>query len=98
MAERRVIVGSRIGLHARPAAAVAEAAGAQPVPVSIGKPGGAVVNAASVLMLMSLGAKAGDEVVISAEGAEGEAAVAAVAALVEADLDAADQPEQPSNA
>jgi phosphocarrier protein len=94
MAEQRVIVGSRIGLHARPAAAVAEAAARQPVPVSIGKPGGSMVNAASVLMLMSLGAKAGDEVVISAEGAEGEASVAAVAALVETDLDA----EQPSNA
>lgn len=91
MAERRVTVGSRIGLHARPAAAVAEAAGRQAVPVSIGKPGGSTVNAASVLMLMSLGAKAGDEVVISAGD---QAAVDAVAAVVEADLDA----DQPSNA
>jgi phosphocarrier protein HPr len=95
VAESRVIVGSRIGLHARPAAAVAEMAAKQPVPVSIGKPGGSMVNAASVLMLMSLGAKAGDEVVISADS---EAAVAAVGAVVAADLDSADQPEQPSNA
>ncbi|TDP91048.1 HPr family phosphocarrier protein [Labedaea rhizosphaerae] len=104
MAQQRVIVGSRSGLHARPAVLVAEAAARQPVPVSIGRPGGPVLNAASTLALMTLGAKAGDEVVLSAEGDEGEAAVAAVAALVEADLDdpgqpsRPDKPEQPSHA
>ena len=91
MAERRVIVGSKTGLHARPAVLVAEAAARQPVPVSIGKPGGPLVNAASTLALMTLAAKAGDEVVLSADD---DAALAEVAALVEADLDA----DQPSNA
>jgi phosphocarrier protein len=91
MPERQVSVGSRIGLHARPAATVAEAAGRQSVPVLIGRPGAKPVNAASVLALMSLGAKSGELVVISVNGADdatAEEAVAEIAALVERDLDA----------
>lgn len=88
MPEREVVIGSRIGLHARPAATVAEAAGRQSVPVLIGKPGAKPVNAASVLALMSLGAKSGESVVISADGDGADEAVAAIADLVERDLDA----------
>ena len=35
MAERRVVIGSSVGLHARPAALFVQAAGRQPVPVTI---------------------------------------------------------------
>jgi len=98
MPERQVSVGSRIGLHARPAATVAEAAGRQSVPVLIGRPGAKPVNAASVLALMSLGAKSGELVVISAAGDEAEDAVAEIAALVERDLDAEPAGELMDNA
>ncbi|MPZ72764.1 MAG: HPr family phosphocarrier protein [Nitriliruptorales bacterium] len=82
-----VVVGSRVGLHARPAALVAQAAAAQPVIVQIAKDG-APVQARSVLSLISLGAKCGDTVTLSAEGDGAPAAVAALAELIARDLDA----------
>ncbi|MBB4684669.1 HPr family phosphocarrier protein [Amycolatopsis jiangsuensis] len=88
MPEKRVTVGSKVGLHARPAALVAKAAAAQPVAVQIAKAGGDPVAAGSVLNLMTLAAAFGDEVVISAEGDGAETAVDAVAELVSTDLDA----------
>ena len=80
MASKSVIVGSSVGLHARPAAIIAEAAE--------GAGGGVTINgvdAASSLMLMTLGAKCGDTVEVAGDD---EAAVSTIAALVEQDLDA----------
>ena len=74
--ERSVVVAIREGLHARPAALFAQAAGRQPVPVRIAKPGGAPVDAASVLGLMTLGADVGDEVVLTTESDDDGAATA----------------------
>ena len=48
MAERRVTVASKVGLHARPAALLAKAAADQPVTVTISKDGGEAVEASSV--------------------------------------------------
>ena len=90
---RVVIVGSRVGLHARPAKLVAEEAGRQTVVVKIGKNGRAPVDARSLLSLLALGAKKGDEVTLSAEGDDAEVAVSAIAYLVEQDLD-----EEPADA
>jgi phosphocarrier protein len=88
MPERRVKVGSKVGLHARPAAMLAKAAAAAPVPVTIRKEGGQPVTASSVLNLMTLGAMHGDEVVLSAEGDGADVALEELAALVATDLDA----------
>lgn len=71
MAEREATIASRVGLHARPAAIFAEAAGDLPVEVTIaakGEPADEAMDAASILSLMSLGAKHGDVVVLRAEG------------------------------
>ena len=87
MPERRVTVGSKVGLHARPAAVLAKAAAAQPVAITIRKGDGRPVPAGSVLNLMTLGAMHGDEVVLAAEGDGAEAALDEIAALVLADLD-----------
>jgi phosphocarrier protein len=87
MPERRVKVGSKVGLHARPAALLAKAAAAQPVPVTIRKADGQPVPAGSVLNLMTLGAMHGDEVVLAAEGDGAEAALDEIAAIVATDLD-----------
>jgi phosphocarrier protein HPr len=84
---RVVVVGSRVGLHARPAKLVAQEAGRQPVIVRIAKDGKDPVDARSLLSLLALGAKQGDEVTLSAEGDDAEAAVEAIASLVEQDLD-----------
>lgn len=87
MAERRVTVGSKVGLHARPAALLAKAAAKAPVAVTIRKEGGEPVAANSVLNLMTLGAMHGDQVVIAAEGDGAEAALEEIATLIAADSD-----------
>ncbi|MDQ4037628.1 MAG: HPr family phosphocarrier protein [Actinomycetota bacterium] len=94
MPERRAVVASSVGLHARPAALFAKAAADQPVKVTIAVPGADAgdgrgpVEASSILGLMTLGAEHGDEVVLSAEGEGAEAALDALAELIGRDLDA----------
>ncbi|MFP5252802.1 MAG: HPr family phosphocarrier protein [Actinomycetes bacterium] len=80
-----VPVGSAVGLHARPAAIIAEKAAELSSSVTLGKPGGPAVDASSALMIMTLGAKKGDEVEVSGDD---EQAVQTIAGLVEQDLDA----------
>lgn len=80
MPSKSVVVGSAVGLHARPAAIIAEAAGDLGSDVTING-----VDAGSSLMIMTLGAKKGDSVEVAGDDA---AAVEAIAALVERDLDA----------
>ncbi|KRA37527.1 MULTISPECIES: HPr family phosphocarrier protein [unclassified Nocardioides] len=80
-----VTVGSAVGLHARPAGIIAEAAEELGSEVLIGLPGDEAVDASSALLIMTLGAGHGDHVEVSGEV---ESDVAAVAALVERDLDA----------
>lgn len=88
MAEREVTIGSRVGLHARPAALFVKAAREQSVPVMIAKPGGKPVNARSMLAVLALGAKGGETVFLSAEGDDAEAALDTLVALLVQDLDA----------
>ncbi len=85
MHTKTVIVGSAIGLHARPAAIIAEAAVKSGVPVSLSVEGGEPVDAGSALMIMTLGAGNGSQVTVASED---EAAVDTIAALVQQDLDA----------
>jgi phosphocarrier protein HPr len=83
----RATVGSRVGLHARPVAIIAQKAASLQASVRIGRDGRGPVDARSPLLLMTLGAEHGDEVVIEAEGAGASDALAEIVALVEADLD-----------
>lgn len=80
-----VNVGSAVGLHARPAALISEAAADLDSEVLIGVPGDEPVDASSALLIMTLGAGKGAPVEISGEV---ESDVAKIAALVEQDLDA----------
>lgn len=82
MVERRVTVGWAEGLHARPAALFVRAATAAGVPVTIAKPGGDPVNAASMLAVLSLGVESGEEVVLASEAEGADAAVDRLAKLV----------------
>ena len=90
MPERTVVVGSKVGLHARPAALFVKAASAQPVTVNIAKPGGDPVPANSILSVLTLDARGGQEVVLSADGEGADAALDALAALLASELDSAD--------
>ena len=80
-----VVVGSAVGLHARPAAIISEAAGELDSEVLIGKPGGTPVDASSALMIMTLGAGKGETVEVYGDD---QVDVDTIAALVEKDLDA----------
>jgi phosphocarrier protein len=88
MHERRTTIGSRVGLHARPAATFARAAAGTGVPVTISAGDKGPVPAASMLSVMTLGAEFGQEVVLTAEGPGAEAALETLAALLATDLDA----------
>lgn len=85
MPTKSVVVGSAVGLHARPAALISEAAGELDSEVLIGMPGSEPVDAGSSLMIMTLGAGNGDTVEVSGDV---EADVETIAALVAKDLDA----------
>ena len=87
MAERQVIVGSRVGLHARPAALFVKAATAQPVKITIRKGNGPPVDARSILRVLALGAKNGDTVILEADGDGAAEALEVVAAVVAEDHD-----------
>lgn len=89
MSERRVKVGSSVGLHARPAKLFCQAAAAQPVRVTIATGDAGPVDARSILSVLGLGVLSGQEVVLSApEGPEGDASLDALAELLASDLDA----------
>lgn len=88
MASKSVTVGSSVGLHARPAAIIAEAADGFDDEILLTLVGGdddEGVDAASSLMIMTLGAEKGAEIIVTSDN---PAAVEAIAALIEKDLDA----------
>ncbi|HHU39246.1 MAG TPA: HPr family phosphocarrier protein [Propionibacterium sp.] len=88
MASKTVTVGSAVGLHARPAAIIAEAADEFDDEILLTLVGGdddEGVDAASSLMIMTLGAEKGSQVIVESDNEE---AVEKIAALIEQDLDA----------
>jgi phosphocarrier protein HPr len=87
MPEITVTVGSSVGLHARPASLFVQAAARQPVPVRIGKPGGDLVDARSILLVLGLDARGGEDIVLSAEGDGAEHALSELAAVVSTNHD-----------
>jgi len=85
MPSKTVTVGSSVGLHARPAALIAEAVSKSGVPVTLATPGGNAIDAGSPLMIMTLGAKQGTEVVVTSDD---ETVLGRIADMVATDLDA----------
>ena len=87
MASKTVKVGSHVGLHARPATVIADAAGEYDDEVILSLVGGDdedETDAASALMIMAMGAEFGDEVTVTSNNPK---AVEAIAALIEQNLD-----------
>lgn len=88
---RRVTVASQVGLHARPAALLASKAAEQSESVRIAKVTddgtGEFVDAASVLGLMTLGARHGEQVELDCAD---EGMLEAVAEVIENDHDASE--------
>ncbi|WP_343898938.1 HPr family phosphocarrier protein, partial [Corynebacterium felinum] len=69
MASKTVVVGSAVGLHARPASIIAEAAGEYDEDIFLFLEGeeDEETDAASSLMIMALGAEKGDKVTVTSE-------------------------------
>lgn len=82
MPSRTVTVASEVGLHARPAAAFTRAVVDTGMPVTIGVDGRDPVDAASILAVMTLGVRHGQEVILSVDGDGADAALDALAALL----------------
>ncbi|GAB3107626.1 HPr family phosphocarrier protein [Janibacter alkaliphilus] len=85
MPSQKVVVGSAVGLHARPAGIIAEKADELDAEVTLAVEGGEPVDAASALLIMTLGAEKGTEVTVESDSQD---AVETIAALVAQDLDA----------
>lgn len=85
MPSKTVIVGSTVGLHARPAALIAAAAAEYDDDIVLSVDGHGGVDAASTLLIMTLGAEMGAEVTVTSDNDE---AVERIAGMIEADLDA----------
>jgi catabolite repression HPr-like protein len=81
MAKSLVVVKLRTGLHARPAALFVQEANKFQSEIFIEK-NEKVVNAKSIMGVMSLAISTGSEIAISAQGADAELAVRALIELV----------------
>lgn len=87
MPKRIVTVASRVGLHARPAAVFVKAASAAALPVTIAKEGKEPVSARSILAVLGLDVRGGEEVVLEAEGDSAEDVLEELAQLLTEDLE-----------
>lgn len=87
MPQRTVTIASGVGLHARPASLFSQAAAKAGMPVTLTTGAGRIVDAASILAILSLGIGHGEEVVLSAEGDGADAALDSLVALLSTDLD-----------
>jgi len=69
MAERKVTVAAEVGLHARPAATFVQTAVKAPMDITVTKGvGGEPVNGKSILQILGLDVRQGEDIVIRAEG------------------------------
>jgi phosphocarrier protein HPr len=68
MSERHVKVESSVGLHARPAAEFVKLAAQAPMEISVGRFNDEPVNAKSILAVLGLDARHGEQLRIIADG------------------------------
>lgn len=87
MLERTVVVASRVGLHARPAALFSQAAAQAGVPITLTSASGRTVSAASILGVLSLGIDHGERVTLASVDPAATSALDALVELLERDLD-----------
>lgn len=83
MLERTFTLANATGLHARPASLLVQTVQRFPATQVFVRKGDREVSARSLLSVLSLGAGAGDTIVVRCEGPQEAEAMAAVAALIE---------------
>ncbi|WP_183061678.1 dihydroxyacetone kinase phosphoryl donor subunit DhaM [Motilibacter peucedani] len=91
-----LVLVNPLGLHARPAAAVARALAGLDARTTLGRPGGPGVDARSVLGVVGLALRGGDEVDLRVSGPDAATAVRTVAELVEQGFGELDGPPEPA--
>ena len=88
MPSQVVVVGSKVGLHARPASLLVKAASSAGVPVTIGRVGEKAINAASMLSVLALGAKHGEPIEITVDdGTNSDQVLAEIVNIIETNHD-----------
>lgn len=88
MPSQIVVIGSKVGLHARPASLLVKAASSAGVPVTIGRVGDKAVNAASMLSVLALGAKHGESIEVTVgDGANSNQVLAELVNIIETNHD-----------
>ena len=87
MKEFKYVIKDRDGIHARPASVLVKAMANMASSIEFQKAGDdRKVNAKSIMAVMSLGVKQGNELIITAEGPDEDGAIAELERLMEANL------------
>ena len=87
MAEQTATINNPLGIHARPAALLVQAAAQFTAEIYLSKGEVEGVNGKSIMGVMMLAAEQGAQVTVRAEGEDAEAAVAALIALLESNFE-----------
>ncbi|WP_341954851.1 HPr family phosphocarrier protein [Salinibacterium sp. TMP30] len=87
MTSRTVTIGSKVGLHARPASIFAQAVGTCGVTVMLTDSSDKTVNAASILSVLSMGIEFGDTVTLTSDDDDADTALDSLAELLASELD-----------
>jgi phosphotransferase system HPr (HPr) family protein len=83
--EHTITLGSKSGLHARPAAVFVQHAKGFRSQITLSK-NDKKANAKSILSVLSLGAEQGDSIVLTASGDDASTAITTLVPLLEGDL------------
>ena len=87
MVQRSVTVVNKLGIHARPATLLVQAASRYEADIYLSKGDVSRINGKSIMGVMMLAAEQGAEVLVEAEGCDAQAAVQAVSDLLAGDFE-----------
>ena len=87
MIRKSVTIVNKLGIHARPATLLVQAASRYEADVFLSKGDVTRINGKSIMGVMMLAAEHGAEVVVEAEGPDAEAAVETVTGLLGGDFE-----------
>ncbi|MBH0054172.1 HPr family phosphocarrier protein [Salinibacterium sp. SWN139] len=87
MSSTTVVIGSRVGLHARPASVFAHAVGECGITVMLMDASGSTINAGSILGVLAMGIGYQDVITLSSDDEGAEPVLASLAELLGRELD-----------
>lgn len=86
MVEAKVVVRNKVGLHARPAAMFVQEAMRYKSKITV-EAAGKKADGKSILQVLALGVKAGQEIIVRADGQDEEEAVQSLVCLAGKDVE-----------